>query len=125
VAWLLAQVYLLMSAAEVDTLALSSALIRMGSIVEIVGHRSHAPRYLSYTQLNQTSQRSTVLFTRRLAFSGLTGAYQLPVPAACTETAREILTEARARQFATDHSGWLINVREARAIIEATHRLLL
>jgi hypothetical protein len=35
----------------------------------------------------------------------------------------EILTGVLARSFPPDHSGWLIDLREARAIIEAAHRL--
>jgi hypothetical protein len=51
-------------------------------------------------------------------------AYHLLLPAASTETASEILTDVLGRSFPGDHSGWFIDAREARAIIEAAHRLL-
>jgi len=45
----------------------------------------------------------------------------LPEPS--TKPASEILTDVLARSFPSDRSGWLIDLREARAIIEAAHRL--
>src|SRR3954451_9645477 len=50
-------------------------------------------------------------------------AYHLLLPEVSTRPASEILTDVLARSFSSDHSGWLIDLREARAIIEAAHRL--
>ena len=50
-------------------------------------------------------------------------AYHLLLPEPSTKPASEILTDVLARSFPSDRSGWLIDLREARAIIEAAHRL--
>jgi hypothetical protein len=50
-------------------------------------------------------------------------AYHLLTPKLATKPASEILTEVLARSFSSDYSGWFIDLREARAIIEAAHRL--
>jgi hypothetical protein len=50
-------------------------------------------------------------------------AYHLLTPQPSTKPVSEILTGVLARSFPPDHSGWLIDLREARAIIEAAHRL--
>ena len=50
-------------------------------------------------------------------------AYHLLLPEVSTRPASEILTDVLARSFSSDHSGWLIDLREARALIEAAHRL--
>jgi len=60
---------------------------------------------------------SAVAGTRRAA-------YHLLLPAAYTETASEILRGVLGRSFPGDRSGWFIDAREARVIIEAAHRLL-
>ncbi len=49
--------------------------------------------------------------------------YHLLTPEPSTKPVSEILTDVLARSFSHDHSGWLIDLREARAIIEAAHRL--
>ena len=49
--------------------------------------------------------------------------YHLLTPQPSTKPVSEILTDVLARSFPPDHAGWLIDLREARAIIEATHRL--
>ena len=51
-------------------------------------------------------------------------AYHLLLAEPTTRPASELLTEVLARSFSSDTSGWLIDLREARAIIEAAHRLL-
>ena len=50
-------------------------------------------------------------------------AYHLLLPELSTRPASAILTDVLARSFSSEHSGWLIDLREARAIIEAAHRL--
>jgi len=50
-------------------------------------------------------------------------AYHLLTPEPSTKPVSEILTDVLARSFSHDHSGWLIDLREARAIIEVAHRL--
>jgi hypothetical protein len=50
-------------------------------------------------------------------------AYHLLTSALSTKPASEILTHVLARPFSTQYSGWFIDLREARAIIEAAHRL--
>ena len=50
-------------------------------------------------------------------------AYHLLTPEPSTKPVSEILTDVLARSFPPDHAGWLIDLREARAIIEAAHRL--
>ena len=62
--------------------------------------------------------------TKVLAVSGTRRpAYHLLLTESCTKPASEILTDVLTRSFPRDHSGWLIDLREARAIIEAAHRL--
>src|SRR3954452_5516960 len=50
-------------------------------------------------------------------------AYHLLLPELSRAPAREILADVLARSFSSDHSGWLIDLREARALIEVAHRL--
>jgi hypothetical protein len=74
---------------------------------------------LSVTGVTKNVDQTNVLIvsdTRRPA-------YHLLLPEPRTKPASEILTDVLARSFPSDRSGWLIDLREARAIIEATHRL--
>jgi len=63
----------------------------------------------------------------RMSVSAVSGtrrpAYHLLLSEPSTKPASAILTDVLARSFPSDRSGWLIDLREARAIIEAAHRL--
>ncbi len=72
------------------------------------------------TQNVDLTSVSAVSGTRRPAYPP---AYHLLLPEPSTKPASEILTDVLARSFPSDRSGWLIDLREARAIIEAAHRL--
>ena len=50
-------------------------------------------------------------------------AYHLTTSHLYIKPASEILTDVLARPFSGEYSGWLIDFHEARAIIEAAHRL--
>jgi hypothetical protein len=51
-------------------------------------------------------------------------AYHLLLDDPYIGTASELLTHVLDRPFSAEHSGWLIDGREARALIEAAHRAL-
>ena len=73
--------------------------------------------------LSVTGVTENVDQTNVLAVSGTRRpAYHLLLPEPSTKPASEILTDVLARSFPSDRSGWLIDLREARAIIEAAHR---
>jgi hypothetical protein len=50
-------------------------------------------------------------------------AYHVLAAELATKATSEMLAEVLARSFSSDYSGWLIDLREARSIIEAAHRL--
>lgn len=49
--------------------------------------------------------------------------YHVLVPTTCTMSTSVLLTRLLERPFTEDLSGWLIDASEARALIEAAHRL--
>ena len=51
-------------------------------------------------------------------------AYHVLVPGSYTPNTSAVLERLLDRPFSTSHSGWFIDVREARALIEAAHRLV-
>src|SRR5689334_10809391 len=51
-------------------------------------------------------------------------AYHLLTPDNYTEAVSEVLSDVLARPFPGDHSGWLIDGREARTLIEAAREAL-
>jgi hypothetical protein len=50
-------------------------------------------------------------------------AYHVLVPDSHTPNTSAVLARFLDRPFTSSHSGWFINGREARALIEAAHRL--
>jgi hypothetical protein len=50
-------------------------------------------------------------------------AYHLLLATPYADTASSLLTELLDRSFSADYPGWLIDAREARALIEAAHRI--
>jgi hypothetical protein len=53
----------------------------------------------------------------------LRAAYHVLVPEMHTPNTSAVLARLLDRPFTSSHSGWFINGREARALIEAAHRL--
>ena len=51
--------------------------------------------------------------------------YHLSLPPSYTQAAGVLLSDVLHRPFSTQHSGWLIDVREARTLIEAAHRVVI
>ena len=50
--------------------------------------------------------------------------YHLSIPAASAALASGVLSGMLHRPFSADYSGWLIDEREARALIDAAHRVV-
>jgi hypothetical protein len=50
-------------------------------------------------------------------------AYHLLLAEQCADTAGSLLTDLLDRPFSREHTGWLIDAGEARALIEAAHRI--
>jgi hypothetical protein len=77
------------------------------------------------TLLQQAGADST---SEAMTIYSVTGArrpaYHVLVPPALTQSASQILSDVLARPFTGAHSGWLVDVKEARAIIERAHRLM-
>jgi hypothetical protein len=50
-------------------------------------------------------------------------AYHLLLAEPHVDTASSLLTDLLDRPFSPEHTGWLIDARETRALIEAAHRI--
>ena len=50
--------------------------------------------------------------------------YHVLPPVRHAQAASRLLSTELSRPFPADHPGWLIDLREARALIEAAHRII-
>jgi len=95
-------------------------LIRLGRTPPLQNEVSSA--------LNILFSDAGVPFTGSSEVASVTGArhpvYHLSLPAASTALASGVLSDMLHRPFSADYSGWLIDEREARALIEAAHRVV-